>query len=166
DRSVLDRLQADVLGPARAAAPARPIWLVGISLGAFAALGVLARRPETIDGAVLIAPYPGRRPLLQRIERAGGVATWARDAAPETPDDLEFDIWSMLAAPGTASARPPVYAAYGRADRFADGQRLLASTLPPSQVWTRPGGHDWSVWRPLWSDWLARGLLPRGCPPP
>jgi pimeloyl-ACP methyl ester carboxylesterase len=162
DRSVLRRLHADVLGPARAAAPQRQVWLVGISLGAFAALGVLARATDPVDGMLLIAPYPGRRPLLQAIEAAGGPPAWVRDARPEGDDDLEFEIWSTLAR-RPSDATPPVYAAYGRDDRFAEGQAMLASTLPPSRVATRPGGHDWPVWRALWRDWLARGLLPRGC---
>jgi hypothetical protein len=163
DRSVLDRLRTDVLGPARAVAPSRKIWLVGISLGAFAALGVLARQSATVDGALLIAPYPGRRPLLQQIEDAGGPAAWRAHGEPDGPDDLEFDIWQRLAA-GAIGVDPPVDAGYGRDDRFAAGQRLLASTLPASQVRTVPGGHDWPAWRALWVDWLGRGRLPRGCP--
>ncbi|MEY3295430.1 MAG: hypothetical protein RLZZ451_1478, partial [Pseudomonadota bacterium] len=34
--------------------------------------------------------------------------------------------------------------------------RLLSPLLPADHVATRPGGHDWPVWRALWDDWLAR----------
>ena len=33
--------------------------------------------------------------------------------------------------------------------------------LPPERVFTAQGGHDWRTWRRLWTEWLARGPLPR-----
>lgn len=161
DRSVLRRLHAEVVQPARERGYRR-IWLAGISLGGFLSLGYAARHPGAIDGVFTIAPYLGRRPLLQDIAAAGSAGAWAAAARPREADDLEHDLWTWLARP--AAARPPVWLGYGSEDRLAEGHRLLARELPPAQVSAVPGGHDWPPWRRLWSEWLDRGLLPARCP--
>jgi hypothetical protein len=40
----------------------------------------------------------------------------------------------------------------GRAldDRFASAATLPADLLPPEQVISTPGAHDWNSWRVLW----------------
>lgn len=174
ERSVLQRLQADVVRPARAQGY-RQIWLVGISLGGFAALGFGARHGDEIDGIVTIAPYLGRSMLLQEIEQAGGPSAWRR--APRAPidnvqaddDDLERDVWRWLAesheAPDSqdTAARLPVFLGYGHDDRFAPAHRLLATVLPADRSDEVQGDHDWPAWRTVWSDWLDRRLLPTAC---
>lgn len=161
DRSVLRRLRNEIVQPARAQGYRR-VWLAGISLGGFLALGYAARHPGEVDGLFTIAPYVGRRPLLQDIAAAGSAAAWSAAARPREGDDLEHDLWAWLARP--AAARPPVWLGYGSEDRLAEGHRLLARELPPEQVSTVPGGHDWPPWRRLWGEWLDRGLLPARCP--
>lgn len=160
DRSVLVRLREDIIGPARAAGYAQ-LWLVGISLGGFGALGYAARRPQDVTGVLALAPYLGRRQLQKEIIDAGGPANWRRQTFPREPDDLEREMWESLAAP--PPGQPPVWLGYGRDDRFADAHRLLAGVLPAGRVTDVPGGHDWPPWRALWQAWLARGLLPTAC---
>jgi pimeloyl-ACP methyl ester carboxylesterase len=168
DRSVLTRLREDVVLPARAQGY-RSIWLVGISLGGFAALGYAAHHPDEVDGLVVIAPYLGRPQLLQEIAAAGGPMAWrvAPHPAP-TPDEPERTVWEWLtaraAAPDApATTRLPLYLGHGRDDRFAAAHRLLAGVLPAGRSVDLPGGHAWSPWRALWSHWLDRGLLPGEC---
>lgn len=159
DGSILDRLHEDVVLPYRARGYRR-IWLAGISLGGFVALGYAARHPGAIEGIVALAPYLGRRALLLEVAAAGGPVPW-REAAVSAPDDVDQQLWRWLAArPADA---PQLHLGYGSEDRFADGHRLLASTLPAAQVHNVPGGHDWAPWRRLWADWLDRGLLPAAC---
>ena len=158
DKSVLQRLREDVVLPARARG-VRQVWLVGISLGGFGALGYALRHPADITGVVALAPYLGRRTVLRDIVAGGGPAVWRNTAVPEGPDDLETGVWQWLSAPQPAS--PPVWLGYGRDDRFADSHRLLSGVLPAGHVDSVPGGHDWPPWRALWDRWLARGLLPR-----
>src|SRR5579863_7898388 len=55
DRTWLRGLRDEILQPAQRMA--RPIWLGGISLGAFQALRYAAGAPADIDGLCLIAPY-------------------------------------------------------------------------------------------------------------
>ena len=162
-RSVLDRLHQDVLLPARVAGYRR-IWLVGISLGGFVALGYAARHAGMVEGVVALAPYLGRPERLRQIADAGGPLAWRAEARAQEPDDLEFDLWQWLAAPPAGA--PPVYLGYGTEDRLADGHRLLAPLLPRERVSTVQGGHDWPPWRALWQAWLSRGLLPSACSAP
>ena len=174
DKSVLQRLRDDVVLPARARG-VRNVWLVGISLGGFGALGYALRHPAEVSGVVAIAPYLGRRTLLRDIVAGGGPTVWRNTAMPEGPDDVETGLWQWLSAPQSAGRpgraesdnapdRPPVWLAYGRDDRFADSHRLLSSVLPAERVDTVSGGHDWPPWRALWDRWLARGLLPTCTP--
>lgn len=161
DRSVMRRLRAEVVQPARAQGYRR-IWMAGISLGGFLSLGYAARHPGEVDGVFTIAPYVGRRPLLQAVAAAGSAGAWAASAQPRDADDLEHDLWTWLARP--AAQRAPVWLGYGSEDRLAEGHRLLQRELPPERVSAVPGGHDWPPWRRLWNEWLDRGLLPARCP--
>jgi len=159
DGSVLDRLHTDVIAPYRQAGYTR-IWLAGISLGGFVALGYAMRHPGQIEGIVALAPYLGRRPLIQEIAAAGGPAQW-RQTNVRRPDDVDQQLWRWLTQrPADA---PALHLGYGTEDRFAEGHRLLAQTLPADRVQAVPGGHDWPPWRSLWADWLDRGHLPSRC---
>ena len=171
DGSILRRLRDDVLAPARAQGYAQ-VWLVGISLGGFGALGYAAEHGREaghgVDGVLAIAPYLGSRRVLGEIASAGGAQAWARSPAvlaeglasavpPTTPDTAERSLWRWLGAPPTGSV--PVHLGYGREDRLREGQVLLAAALPATRVTDLPGGHDWPPWRALWTQWLDSGAL-------
>jgi pimeloyl-ACP methyl ester carboxylesterase len=161
ERSVLVRLRDDVVQPARERG--LRVWLVGISLGGFAALGYAARHGREIEGVLALAPYLGRRELQRDLVATGGPLGWRVQARPREPDDLEHDLWMWLSDPARrAGAAPTVHLGYGRDDRFADAHRLLEPLLPAGASDAVPGGHDWPAWRALWMRWLGRGLLPRG----
>jgi pimeloyl-ACP methyl ester carboxylesterase len=157
---VLERLESEVLTPARARGHRR-IWLAGISLGGFIALTYAMRHPGRIAGVVLLAPYLGRRPLVQAVAAAGGAAAWRGTARPRDAQDIDHELWQWLSA--LPPEAPPLYLGYGSDDRFAEGHRLLAELLPPGHVRQVPGGHDWAPWRRLWAEWLDRGLLDASC---
>jgi pimeloyl-ACP methyl ester carboxylesterase len=160
DGSILKRLHDDVIAPYRARGYRR-VWLAGISLGGFVAMGYALRHPGQVEGIVALAPYLGRRTLVQEVAAAGGPARWQASAQPRGPDDIDHAVWQWLATrPPTA---PALHLGYGRDDRFAEGHALLAGLLPARDVQTVPGGHDWAPWQRLWGDWLDRGLLPASC---
>lgn len=162
DGSVIRRLRDEVVLPARAQGYRR-VWLVGISLGGFGALGYAMRHGGEIDGVLALAPYLGPRRLTQEIEAAGGPRAWRASGlqakAPDASDELDRDIWSAFSDPAPKPPLPPVYVGYGLEDRFADANRRFAELLPPERVSTTPGGHDWPPWRALWQGWLGQGLL-------
>lgn len=148
--TLLERLRDDVLAPARLAGYRR-VWLVGISLGGFAALGLLREQPQAIDGVLAIAPYLGPPALVQQVAAAGGAAAYAR-----TPrGDGEAGLWSWIGrAPDVLRDKLHLYT--GSQDRFIDGHRLLAALLPGDHALELPGDHDWPVWNALWARWLQR----------
>lgn len=160
DGSLLQRLRDELIAPYRARGYQR-VWLAGISLGGFAAMAYALHHPGEVEGVITLAPYLGRRALLQEIEAAGGPSHW-RDTQVPRPDDMDQRLWRWLAR--RPAEAPPLFMGYGTEDRFAAGHRLLAQTLPAAHVRSTPGGHDWAPWRRLWAEWLDAGLLPAACP--
>jgi len=169
ERSVIERLHADVIAPAQAQGY-RHIWLVGISLGGFGAMIYTAERPQGISGIVAIAPYLGEPATLESIRAQGGLKSWRAPPGPLDPRDIGTPLWRWLQpyalAPAPAS-RPPLYLGYGLDDRLRPGHDLLAAALPADHVFTAPGGHDYPAWRAVWAQALDAAPLPRdpGCKP-
>ncbi|RJP71919.1 MAG: alpha/beta fold hydrolase [Comamonadaceae bacterium] len=147
-----DALQDEVLAPARARG-AR-VWLGGISLGGLVAMAHAAARPGSVDGLCLLAPYPGSRPSVNVVERAGGPDRWR----PSEQDlrDPELRVWQWLQSPPLGL---PVFIGHGTEDRFADRIQRVAERFPAASRHTVAGGHDWSAWLPLWERFLDTGLI-------
>lgn len=153
---LLERLMDDVVDPLRTSG-VRSLWFVGISLGGFAALAAALHRPADVTGTLAIAPYLGRPALLQQIRAAGSVPAWRatqRDAA-----DGEAARWIEL-ADASPGRRASLHLYSGRADRFAEDQRLFSSLLPEVNLQWVDGDHDWPAWRALWQIWLDRAPWP------
>lgn len=146
-RSIITRLEQDVLKPAREQGYRR-IVVVGISLGGLGALLCVRDVPNLVDGLVLISPYLGKRTeFFDQIQRAGGPAAWSvgRPAGSGVVDD---EIWTFL---GQHSATlPPTYLCLGTEDYLRAGQNLLSELLPSSHVISLPGAHNWKTWQKLW----------------
>ena len=149
------RLYQDVVLPAMARGRQK-IWLVGTSLGAMGSLAYAKRYPETVAGVVLLGPYLGEEPILDEIERAGGLAAWS----PTQSAGYEYEVhtwqWLKLVANAANPRRLEIYLAYGQRDRYAKVSHLLAAVLPSDHVLTdKEGEHDWSAWLALWRRLLA-----------
>lgn len=169
DRSVVDRLELDVLAPARAQGY-RHVWLVGISLGAVGAALYAQARPGDVDGVVMIAPYLGKRSTAEALRDAGGLRSSNGDIAAED-DEIGGLLWRWLHArtrDDAATRQLPLFLAYGTEDRFSFNQQVLAEALPAGRVFTAPGNHDWPVWRALWPRVVDAMPLARDdrCRPP
>ena len=165
ERSIVERLDADVIAPARRQGY-DAVWLVGISLGGLGALIHEERSPGQVAGLVVLAPYLGEESFLRGIAAAGGLTAWRAPAHEPPAGAFEVPLWRWLqgyapGAGGAAAARPPLYLGYGTADRFAGANALLGAALPAAQVFTTDGGHDWPAWRNLWSRLLDVLPLPR-----
>lgn len=162
DRSIVDRLQADIVAPAIARGY-RQIWLVGISVGAFGALIYTQAQPAGISGVVMLGPYLGKRSVTEQVRAAGGLSRWQAPTGPLTAEEIDLVLWRWLKdVPAQGSgARLPLYLGYGLEDRFLADDELLAATLPTARVFTAPGGHDWSVWLGVWQRMLEAMPLRR-----
>jgi pimeloyl-ACP methyl ester carboxylesterase len=131
------------------------VWLGGISLGGYLALGAAQVNPGALAGLCLLAPYLGSHLVTDEVARQG-LAAW--QPAALAADDDERRIWRFL------QSRPPglaIHLGLGREDRFALRHRVLADALPASEVDTVEGGHDWLTWHRLWENFLdARFVHP------
>jgi hypothetical protein len=157
DRTVIERLRADVVLPARAAGY-DTIWLAGTSLGGIGALFYLRDHPQDLAGVLAIAPYLGEEKLIREIERAGGPGSWQAPATVAA-GDAGRELWSWLAPRASEEPPLPLHLGWGTGDDFDRSNRMLAGLLPPDKVYTLPGGHDWSVWERLWEAFLDRTRL-------
>jgi pimeloyl-ACP methyl ester carboxylesterase len=171
--SIVTRLKEDVIDPARAKGYDR-IWLIGNSLGGFGSLLYASEHPNEISGMVLLGPFLGERETIKEIRHAGGLLRWEPgDIILRTKEDAEKHVWSWLKessqqgrfgeggmdCPKGSGCVPKLYLGYGTHDRFTDAQDLLASLLPPEQVMSIKGGHDWSTWKKLWDHFLDQNTF-------
>ena len=158
-RSMVERLRADVIEPARERGYER-IWLLGISAGGLGANLYARAHPEHIDGLILLAPYPGDEALVASIKEAGGLRAWSGETT--LGRDFERKTWRWLKQATADPGAPRIVLGYGRGDRFARAAALLGEALPPERVFTVDGGHRWPVWRALWRDILAADMIGSG----
>jgi pimeloyl-ACP methyl ester carboxylesterase len=135
----------DLIGPA---ASGTRTWLGGISLGGYLALGAAQLNPGALSGLCLLAPYLGSHIVVSEVARAG-LAAW--ESKPLAADEDERRIWRFIRS---RPANLPIHLGLGREDRFAGRHRVLAEALPPEEVDTVPGGHDWLTWHRLWENFL------------
>lgn len=147
----LPQLHASLIEPSLAAGY-RHIWLVGISIGGYVAMGYADQYPGCVEGLFLMAPYPGNRMTTNEIAAAGGILSWQPGDLAE--DDTERRNWRWLQSHEKSSIE--VHLGYGTEDRFAPGHEMMAEALPTWHVDHIPGGHDWPAWRDLWHRFLDR----------
>jgi len=163
DRSILKRLRADVIEPARQSGY-KAIWLAGISLGGLGAILYADAHPYEIAGVLAIAPYLGGADGLRTVIDAGGLLRWRAATNPGGESEISDEVWRSaqgVVQRNDAGTGPPLLLGYGLEDRFAPSNQALAESLPRDRVFTAPGGHDWSPWRGLWQRMLVATDLRR-----
>lgn len=154
-RLIVERLLHEVVRPARAAGYVR-VWLAGISLGGYGSLLFARDHGALLDGVFVMAAFLGRRDLPAAIAQAGGLAAWNGELPGADAHDLALWRWLRAYAGAPSPSHPPLWMGYGEDDRFVMSNRLVAAVLPPAQVFTTEGGHQWAPWRRLWARFLDR----------
>jgi pimeloyl-ACP methyl ester carboxylesterase len=145
--SVIDRLHADIILPARKRGY-NDIWLVGVSLGGFGSLLYSKAYPQEVKGMLLISPFLGYP------AHSLDPVSWLESR------NGEDGLWQWLADyPNQRGTGPVIYLAYGEKDTFADTGAQLAQYLLPENVIRLPGDHDWPTWKLLWDEALNSGLF-------
>jgi pimeloyl-ACP methyl ester carboxylesterase len=151
-KQFLQRLKEDVIDPARRQGY-RNIWLVGISLGGFGALWYDVENPGDLAGVVALSPYLGEPDVVAEVALAGGLKGWQPDEKGVLDD--QHRIWRGLKSyERRERCEGRVFLGYGRQDKFATPDGMLAALLPREQVFAIEGGHHWPVWRTLWDTIL------------
>jgi hypothetical protein len=149
---IIEVLKKELVDPAKASGY-KKILLVGISLGGRGALLYVTQSSEDIDGVVVLAPFIGGSFITDAIEKAGGLQRW--ENCPLYEWDYACDMWKLLKDYlSDPEKQGKVILGYGTEDGFANSNRLLSEQLPPENVFTVPGGHDWVTWKLLWIEVL------------
>ena len=157
ERSVIERLTDDIIAPARAR-NYRRIWLMGISLGGMGSMIYTRAHAAEIEGVILLAPFLGDRGTIAAVVRGGGLNHWQPGEIQPGDDERLLLAWLKAYQPDNP-ALPKIYLGYGQDDRYAAASAMLAERLPPEQVVTTQGGHDWATWIHLWKQLLDRDLF-------
>ena len=151
---LLDRVYRDVLQPYRQKGY-QNIILVGISLGGYGALWLANAYPDEVSSVILLAPFLGMKPLVERIENAGGISQWRTQIDHDPGFDERVWLWADdLRNVETAKIETAILG-YGKSDRFAGAAELMATAIPAPSVFSADGGHDWTTWKKLWAEIVA-----------
>lgn len=162
----VERLRTDVIEPARAAHPYEQLWLMGVSMGGFGSLFYAAEREGDVEGIVALAPYLGDAALIEEVKAAGGLRDWkAPEKAQAGAENYQAQLWRWLqeTTAKPRNAYPAIYLGYGKLDRLAEANALVADALPDSRVFVAEGGHRWIVWRGLLERFLAESTFTKTC---
>jgi pimeloyl-ACP methyl ester carboxylesterase len=162
----VSRLAADVVGPARARGYYAEVWLIGNSMGGLGTVYYARDHTAEITGVLALAPYLAEPELIREIEDQGGLAGWQAPprVAEMTEDNYQRELWRWLRAvtrgqePG-----PDLYLGFGRSDKLARQDELLAEALPDDHTFLIPGAHDWTTWRRLFEQFLDGSDFTRRC---
>lgn len=163
---LIDRLDEDVIRPAKAQGNYQQTWLIGISMGGMGAARYASKNADQISGALLIAPFLGDPRLTKEIRDAGGLAKWEAPEAKDTTNQQEAErqMWRWLQSATRPDAKGPLlYTSYGTEDKFAPQAEVLAEVLPKERVMTMKGTHLWSTWLPLFQAFLSDSEFTRAC---
>jgi len=113
-------------------ADARPLWLLGESLGTGVASAAVAMRPDAIDGVILLTPFDSLVGAAQNLYPWLPVAALLRH---------RFDSVQNLA--GFSGPVAIVIAEHDTTTPPALGHRLAKRIAAPSRVWVAPNaGHN------------------------
>ena len=153
DRSMIARLKEDVIEPAKMRG-CRKIWLIGVSMGGLGAILYLKEHPQDVAGIYLMAPFLGKKFILNEIEAAGGVRLW-NPGVYQDEDDWERMLWHWIKTAVGDHPDKMIYLGYGTDDFYRQGSQLLAEVLPPDRVYAIPGGHDYPTFKALWKLFLS-----------
>lgn len=146
-RTLLDRLEQDVIGPLRARGY-RQIWLVGASMGGFGAVAYARSHPELVRGVMLFAPYMGPKDVVQEVSATGLCDYQPQIGSEQNEDNFARRNFVWLRQQACETRDVSLWLAVGSEDRLRRPDTLLGGALDPAHVLVLPGGHGWKVWTP------------------
>ena len=143
---IVDRLQEDIIAPARASG-IEQIWLLGISMGGLGSLITQREHPDEIQSVIVMAPYIGEWDEIS--EYISDPEKAAQSIRPEF-----INLWQWLSSKPKDEAN--ITLAFGEDDHLNSQHRWFASLLGDSRVVKAPGAHKWAVWKTLWPQALHK----------
>lgn len=160
-----ERLEADVLGPARAKGAYAQVWLLGISMGGYGTFHYAQAHPAHVDGIAAFAPFLGEEDVWGPIRANGGLARLQPPpVAPVNDQNYGAQLWGYLhtlTRPGVE--RPVLYLGTGNSDRLREPFEVLAAEVPKDHLFRTEGGHSWGPWRDLLRQFLSQSAFKDRC---
>lgn len=148
DDDFADTVRKDIMLPAKSKGY-KYIYLMGISMGGHGVLLYATKYPEDIDALFVVSPFISGSVQSNAIVKAGGIENW--DDCPFLGWDHACRLWKSLKEYVSNPKRGSnVFLGYGNDDIFVKQCRILAGLLPPENVFTVDGEHDWVTWKKLW----------------
>ncbi|MDB4975080.1 MAG: esterase [Myxococcaceae bacterium] len=146
-RSLLVRLEHDVIGPLRARGY-REIWLAAASLGGFGAVAYARTHPSGIRGVLLFAPYLGPKEVVTKVAAVGLCHYDEQPSATDDQANFARKNFLWLKQQACVDRKVSLWLGVGSDDRLRRPDGVLGDALPASHVLILPGGHGWKVWTP------------------
>jgi esterase/lipase superfamily enzyme len=147
-KEFVEVLRKDIILPAKSKGY-NSIYLIGISMGGHGVLLYATKHPEDIDAIFVLSPFISGTMQSNAILKAGGIENW--DDCPFLGWDHACRLWKSLKDYVSDPRRSSnVFLGYGDDDVFVKQCRILAQLLPPENVFTVEGEHDWTTWKKLW----------------
>lgn len=158
EQNVVERLTKDVILPLREQGYDR-IYLAGISIGGYGALGFARTHPDLIDGLLLFAPYLGPNDVIEEVRDSGGLCQYTpRGPLSENNEGFARANFKWLRSAVCGPERMPFYTAVGDKDDIARALPYITRELPNSHSIVLEGGHGWEVWTPAAQELVGRAL--------
>lgn len=157
-RTLERRLAQDVIEPLLQKGY-RDIYLAGVSIGGYGAIGFARLHPKHIRGLLLFAPYLGPQNVLDEIKAAGGLCAYQGSRDTRNNDEgFSRQNFRWLRDNVCKPSAVAIYTVVGASDSLAPAIRELSSTLPKSHTLVLKGGHGWEVWTPAAEVLTQRAL--------
>lgn len=149
-----DRVHQDILLPFQQKGYKQFI-IVGSSLGGYGSLWISHEYEDLIPGIILLAPYLGKKSVINEIESAGSVNAWRSQLEGEPTPDEKVWLWIADLENRESPETQSVILAIGKKDKFSESAGLLSRSIPNSRLFLNNGGHDWKTWSGLWAEILT-----------
>lgn len=166
---LVERLETDIVGPARARGYEQT-WIIGMSMGGMGTLLYSRAHGQHVTGVLALAPYLGSYAVTREIINAGGLGSWRapeklRKVAVMSDRTYQLELWRWLQAVSTGTeSGPKLYIGWGTEDALLEKPcSMLGAALPEGHTYTVPGGHNWTSWRKLLELFLTDSEFARGC---
>ena len=97
----------------------------------------------------VLSPFISGSRQSDAIIEAGGLEKYAD--CPFIAWSQACNLWMSLKAYASDPKRAAnILLGFGKDDVFAEQSRILGELLPPENVFTVDGEHDWPTWKQLW----------------
>lgn len=118
-------------------------------MGGHGVLLYATKYPNDIQAIFILSPFISWSRQSDAIFKAGGLENYQK--CPFFGWNQACRLWMSLKEYVSDPKRTAnIFLGFGNDDVFVKQCRILAELLPPENVFTVDGEHDWATWKKLW----------------